>query len=198
MAAIEVTYEVNDAAINFLGSRLETLAFDEIARTLTILLFDLERHIKEVTYPRSGLHIRSGDLQRSIRAQPVERTARSVVGRVIAGQGLAYARIQEYGGTITAKNTEFLAIPLDAAKTDAGVARFAPRQAEGEGYKTFVAKSIIFGRRPGEDAVPLFLLRRSVKIPARPYMRPAMKDFQPRILRDIARAVNLVASRIPR
>lgn len=42
--------------------------------------------------------------------------------------GVIYARIQELGGLVKPVNGRFLSIPLDAAKTSAGVARFSIRQ----------------------------------------------------------------------
>lgn len=162
-------------------------------RSATILIAN---YIKRVTYPASGLHRRSGDLSRSIVPGKISQTGKGIVGRVLAGQRLSYARIQEYGGVITPKHGQYLAIPLPAVLTKAGVARFKPRQAEQFGYKTFIAKHIIFGKQGGTDSAasalgksfpdirgaassasitPLFALKSSVTIPARPYMRPAVK-----------------------
>jgi phage gpG-like protein len=162
-------------------------------RASTILL---AAFIKTVTYPASGLHVRSGTLRRSIVPGKVEQLSKGIIGRVLVGQGIPYARIQEKGGTIKPVRAQYLAIPLDAVKTPAGVAKFGPRQAEQFGWKTFIAKHIIFGTKPGESSAasalgkafpdissaarsasitPLFALKKSVKIPARPFLRPAVQ-----------------------
>lgn len=78
-----------------------------------------------------------------------------------------YARIQEEGGTITPKRSKFLAIPLDAAKTAAGVARISPRDLPDR--QTFVAKGIIFFKSSKNDPkpTPMFALKKSVTLPPR-------------------------------
>jgi hypothetical protein len=190
---------INEGAIQFLTRWLPSSAFDAIERAVGILVIDMERYIKERTYPDSGLHRRTGNLFRSIRAQRVKREGRSVIGRVLAGQRLAYARIQEFGGTITPVSAQYLTIPIGDALTNAGVARFDAHGAEDAGYKTFVANHIIFGKKPGQKkAVPLFLLRKQVEIPERRYMRNAMDAFQERIVRDIAQAVRVEVRKIHR
>jgi phage gpG-like protein len=176
-------------------------------RLATILLATF---IKTVTYPASGLHVRSGTLRRSIVPGKVDQTSKGIVGRVLIGQGIPYARIQEYGGTIKPVRAQYLAIPLEAVKTPSGVAKFGPRQAEQFGWQTFIAKHIIFGKRPGESSAasalskafpdiaasarsasitPLFALKKSVTLPARPYLRPAVKAKAPEIRDMIEQAI---------
>jgi hypothetical protein len=121
----------------------------------------------------SGLHVRSGDLRRSMAAMPVEEDSHGLRGGMIAGQGLPYGRIQEEGGTIVPKNGQYLTIPIGEALTSAGVARFAAPDAEAEGYKTFVRNNIIFGVKDGQ-LFPLFILVTSVTIPARPFVGPTL------------------------
>lgn len=119
----------------------------------------------------SGLHVRSGDMRRSGVMMPVEETEHSLRGGLLVGQGLPYPPVQEFGATITPKNAAHLAIPLDAALTPSGVARFGPRDAEAAGYRTFVRGRILFGEKDGE-IVPLFLLVDQVTIPDRPTVKP--------------------------
>lgn len=90
---------------------------------------------------------------------------------------------------------QFLAIPLDAAKTGAGVARGKPRDALWG--PTFIAKSkagnlIIFGYSGGTKAsksdtpIPLFVLKKSVVIPRRidPY-EDLLKQVKPGFIADL-------------
>jgi len=109
-----------------------------------------------------------------------------VGGSLVAGvnAGTAYARthIGRRGKktVIRPKNSRYLTIPLDAAKTKAGVARGSARS--GVFGDTFVMKSkkgnlLIMGKRrfqKGKNAgethgnlVPLFVLKKSVTVRAR-------------------------------
>jgi hypothetical protein len=118
----------------------------------------------------------------------VERTAHGLVGGMLAGQGLPYGPIQEFGGTIVPKNSQYLTIPLDAALTPSGVMRFDARGAEAAGYKTFVRGNIIFGIKD-KVLVPLFVLVTSVTIPARPFAGPALPANREYIERELNDAV---------
>ena len=77
-------------------------------------------------------------------------------------------RIQELGGTITAKSGKFLCIPLPAALDSKGL----PLQSSPRDWpNTFCAQSkagnlLIFQKR-GTSIVPLYVLKTSVTIPAR-------------------------------
>ena len=84
--------------------------------------------------------------------------------------------IHETGGTIRPKHSKYLAIPLDAALTAKGVARGRPRDFK----DTFFAVSkkgnlIMFGKSMGK-VVPLFAMKKEVKIPKRPYMKPSLQE----------------------
>jgi phage gpG-like protein len=197
MAMFDVKVEVNEQTAQFVSKLLAPATMDAIEVAIFRLIHELELYIKEHSYPDSGLHVRTGDLRRSIRAQPVERTVAGVRGKVIAGQDLPYAQIQEYGGTIVPVKAQYLAIPIGDTLTPAGVPRFGPREAEAAGYKTFIAKNIIFGTKPGEAATPLFVLKKSVDIPARPFMRPAFDHFKPKIIQDISQAIGRALRQAP-
>lgn len=121
----------------------------------------------------SWLHVRSGDLKRSMTAMPVEENEHGLTGGMLAGQGLKYGPMQEFGGTIVPKNVTFLTIPIGEALTPAGVPRFTALDAEAAGYKTFVRGNIIFGVKDGQ-VYPLFILASSVTIPARPFAGPTL------------------------
>ncbi len=74
-----------------------------------------------------GLATRTGALKRSLRSG-VEGSGLSDLRLRNVSAGVAYARVQEEGGEIRPQNGRYLTIPLDAAKTAAGVARFSARQ----------------------------------------------------------------------
>jgi hypothetical protein len=152
------------------------------------------------------LGYRTGNLGRSIGyVVEANETDRSITTRVTQDSSKAiYGRIQDKGGEIRPVNGSMLTIPLEAAKTGNGVARFTAKQVRDNpadfGYKsTFVAKGVIFGVKPGKaikgqrgvNYVPLFALKPMVRLPARPYMQPTLDEQLDQIRREIAGAVRI-------
>ncbi|MBU4356587.1 MAG: hypothetical protein KJ822_14795, partial [Proteobacteria bacterium] len=98
--------------------------------------------------------------------------------------------------TIRPKNKKFLAIPLAAAKTAAGVARGGPLS--GIWGPTFIAKGIIFGFSGGtkttqsKTPIPLFVLKRSVVVPRRIHPKEHLLDWaKPKFLADLSQIVKV-------
>jgi len=115
--------------------------------------------------------VRSGRLRASIRGRVEPGRLRGVVGTDVI-----YARIQELGGVVQARRAKFLAIPLKAMLTPAGVARASPRDVP----DTFVLRSragnLIIAQRKGRGSLtPLFVLKRQVRINRHPYLAPALE-----------------------
>ena len=194
-----------------------------------------ERHAKEIA--KTALRVRTGMLVKSIRGK-VEEDADAiygVLGLAKAGAGakvLLYAAVQELGtdGPIVAKKAyrkvpggPYLNIPLEAALTPAGVARFTAREAA-DVYPggTFIAKSkagnwILFGRltdsygrggrvtgsgskrarvKAGHSAniVPLFVLKKEVpKIEPKYFLLTGIERVLPYVSEAIA---SNIASRL--
>lgn len=101
--------------------------------------------------------IQQGTLMQSA----IQGTVRTITSDSLEyGTNLKYAAIHQFGGTIRPINARALTVPLPAATLG--------RRARD--YKnTFVAKGVIF-QKQGSEIVPLFVLKKSVKIPARPFM----------------------------
>ena len=123
---------------------------------------------------------RSGALIRSIKTPEPRRTPWGLEAEVVADS--RYARMHEEGGVIRPKRAKFLAIPLVPGLT-------SPRNQ----YGTFVfrassGKLIIARRSPGGGLEPLYVLKKQVKIPDRPFLKPALEDNRARIEKMIARA----------
>jgi hypothetical protein len=98
----------------------------------------------------------------------------NIQGRL--GSALPYAKIHETGGTITAKKSKYLTIPLPAALGPNGV----PKKKSAKDWdSTFVAKSkkgnLIIFHKEGGRTVPLYVLKTSVKIPARLGLRETLE-----------------------
>jgi phage gpG-like protein len=103
--------------------------------------------------------VKSGKLLRSIDAKVIDAKTILVTA---GGPGVPYARIHHEGGIIRPRNSQYLTIPL-CAKAAAGRAR--------DFENTFIAKGVIFqSNGEGKKPTALYLLRKQVTIPARPYM----------------------------
>jgi hypothetical protein len=140
----------------------------------------------------SRLKVRSGQLRASVRERIIDQKGEAIEGGVGFGTVYAWPHVGEAGEKtiITPKRAKYLTIPLEAAMTPSGVAKGSALN--GPWGDTFIAKSkrgnlIIFGRmkmyqsvkvkgtkvrgvsirKMGNKIVPLFLLKKSVTIPAR-------------------------------
>jgi hypothetical protein len=137
---------------------------------------ELEKHVKVNHLSGQDLDVRTGNLRRAIFHE---------VGRLQGGDAYArigadikkapYARVHELGGTIRPKKSRYLTIPLTAAQTKKGVARFSARDViqnpAGFGYTgTFVHNHVIFGKKLSGGIEPLFALKDSVTIKAVGYL----------------------------
>jgi HK97 gp10 family phage protein len=111
--------------------------------------------------------VRTRTLSRSIHAELA--VAREAYAEAVVGTDVEYAAIQEFGGVITPVNGQYLAIPL----TKAAEAAVSPRSFGGELRPVFRGLDGVLVDEAGEAQ---FALRRSVTIPAHPYLRPALDE----------------------
>ena len=130
------------------------------------------------------LAMRSGSLARSWRVR-VEDRGTTVTGTLDQDQRFKariYARVHEYGATIVPTRAGALTIPLNAA------AENRPARLWKTLFRiTSKRGNVLLVRRVAGGIVPMFLLRQSVRIPARPFLRPTAALWLPRILRTITR-----------
>lgn len=135
--------------------------------------------------------VRTGRLMGSYGYQVERRPVGLSVGVEAGSAALVYAGVHEGidaqgravdETVIRPRRGQYLAIPLPAALTGAGVERRPPRA-----YRnTFVRKGIIFQRR-GRTIVPLYRLARSVRVPARPALRRIAPELVSRVAEEAAR-----------
>lgn len=118
--------------------------------------------------------IRTRTLSRSLHEEVTEKTPTRVT--VEAGTNLEYAAIHEYGGVIKPKNSQYLAIPI-------GSLTGSPRKHAGLRLRKTPAGNLLL---VDESGTPQYILKTSVEIPARPYMRPAWDSNQDEIKGQIA------------
>lgn len=126
---------------------------------------------------------RTRTLARSLHLEVVQAT--DSYAEVEIGTDLEYARIQEYGGTITPKNAKYLAVPLtEAARAAtspllfAGELHFVPRAGGGTG-----------GTLRDDAGEAQYALVTSVTIPAHPYLRPAIDENEQAALDEMERVL---------
>lgn len=119
--------------------------------------------------------IRTRTLSRSIHEEVTEIGPERVALEV--GTNLEYAAIHEYGGTITAKKGKYLAIPVADF-------RDSPRRHRLRVRKTKNGTLVLVKSGSGQVA---YVLKTSVTIPARPYMRPAFDETRDEATKDIER-----------
>lgn len=155
-------------------------------KSLTKATLEVESRLKTAV-SNDKLRVRSGRLRSSI-GSIVTESGDSIIGLIGSGvrQGerVKYANIQETGGIIKPKNTKYLAVPLPAALTPAGVLKKKPR----EWPDTFVMKSnngnLLIVQRKGKRVtrlVSLFVLKKQVRIPPSYYMSDVANNMQGKV-----------------
>jgi len=122
---------------------------------------------------RPGTNRRTGNLARGWNSAVTEETGGAVLRIWVTGPGAQYAAMQEFGGTQTPKRSKYLWIPIAGNVTATGVTRISPREAINRGG--FYRNGVFFGtplvksdrKGMGPHIIPLFALKKSVRIPAR-------------------------------
>lgn len=155
----------------------------EARKVITTAAVELESTTK-ANQRKAGLHRRTGSLfnRTSARAKFGLSTFESEIQLRV---DVPYASVHEGPNptTIRPKRGRYLTIPLDAAKTGAGVMR-APARAWPNTYvRRSRAGNLIIWSQNGE---PLFLLRRSVTIRPRPFVAPAIATIRKSLRADLA------------
>lgn len=186
-----LTLSINDKQfedIKKVFNKIDPTRQDSVAKTMmTKVGLLMERSLKGNLSGRI-LKRRTGYLAGSITSnvKNSEGNWKTTVGSgVRTGKRAVYANILEKGGTIKPNKSKFLAIPLRAALTGAGAPRKSgPRQ----WANTFVRRShggnlIIFQANGKGKIIPLYVLKKSVRIPGKDYMGKSLQETTESILR---------------
>lgn len=137
---------------------------------------------------RKTLSRRSGRGLQSIKNFIVRRTSDDIEGTMRLNK---YMTMHEHGGWIRAKNSTYLTIPLDPALNDDGT----PKKKRARDWKdTFVIKSrrgnLIIVQKRGRRIVPLYVLKKRVRIKARLGLRKEMKKQRPELRRNVLNRIH--------
>jgi len=121
---------------------------------------------------RKGVFRRSGDLARGFVTRVTGDNLKTLEGAVGWWQPFQAmkAGVHEYGATITPKRSSYLAIPLDAVLTNTGRARYGYGPRDWPDTRIHKSKSghlFIVQDQPGQELLPLYILKKSVTLPAR-------------------------------
>ncbi len=144
---------------------------------------------------------RSGKLARSVTIYPTRGIGLgTVTGGVSIGKGVPYAGVQVGPAgqttTIFPKTAKSLAIPLSSAMTGRGVVRapysqgnlmqFSPRLFRGRGS----GKDILFIKQSRDSIIPMFVLRKSVRVPARVHPEEIVNLHGPVVQQNLVHTIN--------
>lgn len=169
-----------------------------------------QRLVKEGYLSGARLAVRTGSLRGSV-TMATESTSSSERVYLRAGGGqrdVRYAVLQEDGGTVVPSgnrpgmkegHTPHLAIPLAAAKTRAGVSKYAsPRDIPGLFVIKSKAGNLLLVRKIGKKGKiqPMFVLKQSVTIKGKHYMRDALTAMSEAAPEVINKAVDTALARV--
>ena len=149
----------------------------QLSKKLVKLLAMVEPRQRQIALMRAGMVLEAW-MKRNVQAQHLIDTGnlRASITSEIEGEtgvsvgprNVRYAAIHEFGGTITPKKGQYLAIPKTKEARYAG----SPRNMSG--------LHVVIGSKGGvlldENDKVQYILTRSATIPAKPYVRPAMDE----------------------
>jgi len=165
--------------LNEAEKRLPAKLRDELRKHLQLISQQLAaKH--SGAYPggtsSNSLSSRSGNLVRSLK-EGMRVSGTSIANITATITGTSYMFIHEYGGTLRPTRAQYLTIPLPAALNPDGTPKYVSAR---QWNNTFVGESkrgnlLVFQRR-GRNIVPLYVLKKEVKIAARLGMREAISS----------------------
>lgn len=181
--------------------RLSSKIASEVRSALNDSLSYAEREVKTRLSGPTGnasLSVRTNKLRSSARGRELKGgpPPRPMVARFYPENPPPYAHIHEKGGTITPKAAQHLTLPLPAVTGGIASRRHGLRIRDFPGGFFFRSRAgnLIYARSQGRGLPPraLFLLRKSVRIPARPVWSESAKAIAPKVEARFRQAVNAI------
>jgi phage gpG-like protein len=160
-----------------------------LAQVLNVYVMKLAEHIR--FQKLSGQVLKTGNPPRLRESILPIFAKQEGDGRIWAGIGtnVIYARIHEFGGIITPKTAGALTIPFPGIK---GKAKDYQNtwlyRRSGKNPVIMQRLSSPKGRKTSYR--PLFTLVKSVRIPARPYIRPSFEETENLLVAGLEKAIN--------
>jgi hypothetical protein len=186
---MNIKIELDDLAVQELRNDLKSAQKkikEQVFRALTLLEAAILRNI------RDNFNVMSGRMLGSVgKSKKVREESDGVIVGEIGLKGVPYAAIKEFGGIIKPKNALALTIPTEENMRRDGQAKLTAQEIMKSG-RGFIRDGIMFqkkfkvgkGKSTKEEITPMFILKKSVVIPAKPFIRPAIAQTQDQILKN--------------
>lgn len=170
--------------------------FPKVKEAFRRFAFNLQKRMVDAA---SGQRLkrRSGELARGFIPKVGGNSLKTIFAQV--SNSVRYVAVHEFGGIIKPVKAKWLTIPLPKNQTASGVTRKTARGLFTEG-NAFIHKGVIFENRgktkAGKDRkpVPMFALKKQVKIPARLGFMQAAEHFANRLIKDLREMIYREAS----
>lgn len=166
----------------------------KIKNVLALAALGVENKLKD-NVSGDVLHVRSGNLRRSISTK-IEESGQGLQARIGSGartgKPVIYAGILEKGGVIRPVKRKWLTIPIKGSRalTPAGVQRFTAPEIRG---RSFISKGMIWLITGKKKCEPVFVFKKSVRIPAFKYLSKTTGGTQEQVRRVIMDGLERIA-----
>lgn len=144
----------------------------------------------------------TGRARRAIRSRLLRRRQAADVTLIVDGnlRIAPHLRTLEHGASIVPKRAQRLTVPIGAATTRRGVARFSAREVrdnpQAYGFaKTWISGEAILGERLSGRVDPLFALEKQVIVPRRRYFANKVRQRRTQAVHLIRQAIRAALRR---
>ena len=147
----------------------------------------MERYLEKVTGTVAKRTRTGSEGERRLRNYEVATVPSEVQGKVTLTPSMG---LQEFGGIIRARNVTYMTVPLKAAlRPDGTPKRLKARNWENTRVITSKNGRLLIVMRQGRRWVPLYALKKTVRIPARLGLRRELKRQHPALRRDVVKEI---------
>lgn len=182
--------------IKGLMTRIGSLKSHEIITAFRRAALIMENRVKLNTTKGGGLNSPTGKLRSSIGSVVRERDGKlaAYIGSgQRTGKPVVYANILETGGLIRPVKRQWLTIPTDYAKTAAGAGNIRAREVPNGFFQRTKEGTLILYQGGKSEPVPMFILRKQVKIPPKRYLSLSVEQSQQAVFDELKAALGKLA-----
>lgn len=182
------------AEIKALMQKISTLKSHEIITSFQRACLVLENRVK-VNISGDVLKTRSGRLRQSIGTMVSEKEG-MLAGNIGSGQRtgkpVVYANILETGGVIRPVKRQWLTIPTEYAKARSGAGNIKALEIKQSFFARSKNGNLILFDGAHRTPIPMFVLKKRVKIPAKHYLTISVTQGQQEAYNQIVRGLSEV------
>ncbi len=115
--------------------------------------------------------------------------------KAVIGTKVKYARVHEFGATLRPTTSQALTVPFPG-----NVGQYPPAKGLMKTGQTFIKKDVIFLRQRGvggrfKGIIPIYILKRSVNIPARPFVSYVLTTYGDQIVGLLGKHVSMAVKK---